>query len=292
MNMEASQSETYREGQFAASDEISLYYREYGVRADTTPVVCLHGYWRTSKDFEELAAYLAPQRRVIAPDLRGRGRSGRSKDTHAYDLEKLEEDVLGLMDSLKAERAVIVGLALGAQLAMDIAAKHPERVAGIVFNDSAPETVASSGNKMKAFSGDDELTYEVALSRVKAQYEAAFPRMDAAGFERLLYRNYRQTEAGGYVRDFDQLTNEALWRTAKARPTFWDAYEVIPDVPIAILRGANSDFITPEIVARMLSRRSRAKLYTIPGVGHPTMLWEPEVFAAIDELLAEVDGGS
>lgn len=287
--MEAVKAQGYLERQLPATPKLSLYYRVYGETAETTPVVCLHGYWRTAKDFEELAAHLAPHRRVLTPDLRGRGRSGRSTDASDYDFERLAEDVIKLMDAEGVRRAVFVGVALGAQLIMDLGARSPERVAGIVFNDSAPETVAASGHRMLKFSGGDELSADEAMFRLKAQYQEAFPLLDEAAFERLLYRNYRQTADGRYVRDFDQLTNEALRRTARERPTFWAEYERLPDVPIAVLRGENSDFITPEIVERMVAGRRNAELHIIPNTGHPVMMWEPEAFSAIDDLLAKVD---
>jgi pimeloyl-ACP methyl ester carboxylesterase len=282
-------TEGYVERQLPAAPNLNLYYRVYGDTAETTPVVCLHGYWRTAKDFEELAAHLAPRRRVLTPDLRGRGRSGRSTDAADYGFERLAEDVIKLMDTEGVDRAVFVGVALGAQLIMDLGARSPERVAGIVFNDSAPETVAASGHRMAKFSGGDELSAEEAMARLKAQYEEAFPLLDEAAFQRLLYRNYRQTADGRYVRDFDQLTNEGLRRTARERPTFWAEYERLPDVPIAVLRGENSDFITPEIVERMIAGRRHARVHIIPNTGHPVMMWEPEAFAAIDDLLAKVD---
>lgn len=287
--MDTSRSTDFREAELPVTSEINVYYRVYGRATAGIPVVCLHGYWRTSRDTEELATHLAPHRRVVMPDLRGRGRSGRSTNPDEYEFDRLREDVEKLLQAEGIDRAVFVGTALGAQLAMDLAARTPAYVAGIVFNDSAPESVAASGQKMKAFAGGDELDHDEALHRVKAQYAAAFPQMDEEGFARLLYRNYRRTADGKYVRDFDQLTNEGLRRTAVERPTFWDAYDRIPDIPILILRGANSDFITPEIVTRMLSGRSQAKLLTIPDCGHPTMMWEPEVFAGVDRLLMDVD---
>lgn len=282
-------AEKFREGELCVAPNINLYYRDYGGGGQATPVVCLHGYWRTSKDFEELAAHLAPRRRVITPDLRGRGRSSWSQDSSDYEFDRLGDDILALLRATGVERAVFVGLALGAQLIMDLAARAPEHVAGIVLNDSAPETVAASGHRMAKFSDGAALTKAEALDRIRAQYSPSFPRMGEEGFQRLLYRNYKLTDEGLYVRDFDQLTNQALVRTAQERPTFWREYEAIPDVPLAILCGANSDFIASAVIERMLAGRRRARVHKIPDCGHPAMLWEPEVFSALDELLGEVD---
>jgi pimeloyl-ACP methyl ester carboxylesterase len=190
-----------REGWLQVTAGISLHYRSYGQRSAATPVICLPGYWRTSRDFEELAARLACDRQVITVDLRGRGRSGRSDDPDDYRFERLADDVVKLLDALDCPRAVFVGLALGAQLSLHLAASLPDRVAGIVLNDSGPESNPMAGARMKRFSGDDEITHEEALRRVKAQYAEDFPRLTGQDFERLVYRNYRRSDAGGYVRE-------------------------------------------------------------------------------------------
>lgn len=287
--MDGAPNLTVREGHLPVTADMGLYYRVFGARSDAVPMVCLHGYWRTSRDFEELAQHVGPRRQVVAPDLRGRGRSGRSDDDRDYDFDHLSRDIEALLDAEGIPRAAFVGLALGAQLAMDLAARRPDLVAGIVFNDSAPESNAAAGQKMKAFSGDDEISFEEALARVKGQYATAFPRFNSADFERLLRRNYRRTDRGGYVRDFDQKTNEALVRTKDARPTFWDEYRGLGTTPVLILRGANSEYLTEDVVGRMLAELPTARLVTIPDCGHPVMLWEPEAFAAIDAFLGEVD---
>jgi len=288
--LETSHAEGFREHRLPVAAEISLYYREYGTDSDATPVVCLPGYWRTSRDFEELAAYLAPKRRVITVDLRGRGKSGRAPDPADYHFDRMVEDVLKLLDATRVSQAVFVGLALGAQISMELAVTSPARVAGIVLNDSAPESNPSAGTRMKQFAGADELTFEQALERVRAQYGPDCPRLTEADFKRLVHRGYRQIESGACVRDFDQASNRELARMKDERPTFWREFKAIQGVPIGILRGANSDYLTEEIAARMLAENPSARLYTIPDVGHPAMLWEPESFAAVDEVLALVDG--
>ena len=66
----------YREHRFTAPDGLGLYYRDYGDPASAaTPVLCLGGLFRNARDFHGLARRLAGERRVLCPDLRGRGRS-------------------------------------------------------------------------------------------------------------------------------------------------------------------------------------------------------------------------
>jgi pimeloyl-ACP methyl ester carboxylesterase len=60
---------------FSSRDGLQLYFRDYEGDPAKAPVLCLHGLTRNSRDFAELAEHIAPARRVIVPDQRGRGRS-------------------------------------------------------------------------------------------------------------------------------------------------------------------------------------------------------------------------
>ena len=58
---------------FKSSDGLNLYYRDFGGQQDGTPVICLPGLTRNSRDFEDLAIRLGERRRVLTIDFRGRG---------------------------------------------------------------------------------------------------------------------------------------------------------------------------------------------------------------------------
>src|SRR5262249_33875362 len=135
-----------------------------------------------------------------------------------------------------------------------------------------------------------ELTYEDAAHRIRAQYAEDFPGLTEAQVARLVYRGYRRSEeTGGYVRDFDPLTNKDIARLKSERPTFWPQFKATGDIPLAVLRGANSDYLTSEIAARMVAEKPSTTLHTIPHTGHPVMMWEPEALSAIDRLLDRAD---
>jgi pimeloyl-ACP methyl ester carboxylesterase len=269
---------------------INLYYRDYGpVRGGLTPVLCLPGYWRNSRDFEQLGEHLSGARRVITPDLRGRGRTSRSETVADYEFERLAKDVLQLLDAVRVTRVVFLGTALGAHLSWAIAQDHPDRVAGMVLNDSGPEAPsASSSSHMASFAGGGEYTYEQALARIREQNAASFPRLTDADWDRMTRRAYAQTEDGKWVRDFDQRTNEIIPALRAKHPDWWPEYRAVK-APIAILRGQNSGFLTEAVAQRMVAENPAATLYTIPDTGHPPTLFEAESFAAIDELLTRVD---
>lgn len=97
------------------------------------PVVLCHGFpgswfsWR-----HQLPALAAAGHRVIAPDIRGYGRSLAPADPAAYDRASTVADMTSLLDELGIERAVFAGHDFGAQLTWDLPAWAPERVAGLI----------------------------------------------------------------------------------------------------------------------------------------------------------------
>ncbi|MBI2218702.1 MAG: alpha/beta hydrolase [Candidatus Rokubacteria bacterium] len=96
-------------------------------------VVCIHGLTANHTCWYPIASFVAPARRVIAHDLRGRGGSARP-DT-GYSLAAHDADLLGLLDHLGIARAVVIGHSLGAGLAVRFAVHHPERVERVILFD-------------------------------------------------------------------------------------------------------------------------------------------------------------
>lgn len=284
-------SADYRERWLKVAPAITQYYRVFGPEAGgATPVVCLPGYWRNSRDFEHLASHLAPRRRVLTPDLRGRGRTDRSEDVADYAFERLIEDVLLLLRQEKVERAVFCGTALGGQLSLVLAAERPELVAGVILNDTGLEPAsAAATQRMVRFAGADEHSFDELVERTREQYAEQFPSFGDADWRRMALRAHRQLESGKWVRDFDQRTNQVFADIKAAHPTWWPEYRTASAVPMAILRGEHSAYLTPDVAERMVAEHPKATLYTIHGSGHAPTLWEPEAFAAVDDFLEQID---
>ena len=124
----------------------------YTVSGDGEPVVLIHGFMGSHKEWTMPPPYLAPSQReqvqtvfstlandyqAIAFDCRGHGSSGKPKDANQYGVEMVE-DVVRLMDHLAIERAHIVGYSMGAFIAAKLVVTHPERVASVVLGGSGP----------------------------------------------------------------------------------------------------------------------------------------------------------
>jgi len=98
-----------------------------------TPLVAIHGLTNQHRNLAGVAAALAGERRVVAPDLRGRGGSSAAPDPSTIDGHA--RDVLALMDAVGVPRAILAGHSMGAYVAVALAGRAPERVAGAVLID-------------------------------------------------------------------------------------------------------------------------------------------------------------
>jgi pimeloyl-ACP methyl ester carboxylesterase len=118
---------------FAQTNGIRMGYYEAGPADGRPPVVLCHGWpelafsWR-----HQIKALGEAGIRVIAPDQRGYGATDRPEPVEDYDLEHLTGDLAGLLDHLKADKAVFVGHDWGGFVAWGMPLRRPERVAGVV----------------------------------------------------------------------------------------------------------------------------------------------------------------
>ncbi len=119
---------------FLAAGDVNIHYLD--VPGGSPPLVLLHGLSANAHSFGGLiGAGLSPTFRVIAPDLRGRGKT--DKPATGYTMADHARDVLALLDALGLQRVVLGGHSFGAYLAIYIAAKVPDRVEKLIVIDAS-----------------------------------------------------------------------------------------------------------------------------------------------------------
>lgn len=121
--------------EFTASDGVTISYDDAGAPGGK-PVLLIHGFasnrdegWKRTGWY---AAFERRGQRVIAPDMRGHGQSGKPHDPAAYSPERRLADLTELLAHLGVERADVVGYSMGARLALGLAIQAPERVDNLV----------------------------------------------------------------------------------------------------------------------------------------------------------------
>ncbi len=117
---------------YVERDGVRVFYEVYG---EAGPTVVLLPPWSIvhSRIWKAQIPYLARHFRVVTFDGRGNGRSDRPPEPETYAEQEFAADALAVMDATAIEQAAIVGLSLGAQRALMLAADHPERVTGVVL---------------------------------------------------------------------------------------------------------------------------------------------------------------
>ena len=272
-----------------AQDGAQLMARDYPGPADRTPVVCLHGLTRNSRDFEAVAPWIARQgRRVIAPDVRGRGRSAYA-DPGSYQAPVYAADFAAMLDALGLSKVVLIGTSMGGLIGMAVAGSAPERLAGVVLNDIGPEIAPPGLARIASYAGlpSEAADWSEAAAYARARNASAFPDYDDdawAAFARRLFRE----EGGKPVLDYDLRIMEPFREAAsQPPPDLWPYFDRLAadGRPLLLIRGQHSDLLTPETAAAMRARAPQMAYVEIPGVGHAPMLTEPAAQAALAAFL-------
>jgi pimeloyl-ACP methyl ester carboxylesterase len=272
---------------FDSSDGLRLFSRVYpGPGADAPVVLCLHGLMRNSRDFADLAQHLSARYRVIAPDMRGRGLSAYDPDSNNYQIPVYVRDCLALLAGLGASRVALIGTSMGGLMAMVLAVMMPELIQRVVLNDVGPELDPRGVERIRGYAGKSSgvRSWPEAIARVRSVYGAAWPGLSESRWEEIAHLTYRADGHGVPVEDADPRIAEPLAKSRMALD-LWPMWRALARVPVLTLRGAHSDILSTETLARMQREKPDLKVLEVANRGHVPLLDEPECLAAIDEFL-------
>ena len=272
---------------------LRLRWRDYPGDAARTPVICLPGLTRNCRDFESLAPHLVRflGRRVLALDLRGRGRSDHDPEWRNYQLDTYVQDVLAVMDAAALARSIIIGTSLGGLVGMHLAALSPvrsaARVAGLVLNDIGPELDPAGMLRIATGVGTARSATSWAEAAADAQkaHATVMPDFNDRDWLTFAQRVYREDSAGRIVRDMDPNLGRAIRESGSELPDFWGVFDRLENLPMLCLRGELSDLLSAATVERMVSRHPGLQTCLIPRRGHSPTLDEPASRAAIDAFV-------
>lgn len=278
----------------SAPDGLRLHARCYGARsAPALPVVCLPGLARTAADFEALAGALASDaslpRRVIALDYRGRGQSEYDRDPANYSFQVELADLLAVMAALAAAPAVLIGTSRGGILAMLLAAVRPSAIAGVVLNDIGPVIEPKGLMRIKGYVGKlpQPRSFQEGAEILRRLFDAQFPKLGPQDWLASAQRTFRH-ENGALVPTYDVKLAKTLEGVdfEKPFPPLWQQFDALKDTPMMVIRGANSDVLSPATVAAMAARRPTLETFEVPDQGHAPLLAEADVIARIANFVA------
>lgn len=275
---------------WSSADGLALYARDYAGDEGKTPVICIHGLTRNSRDFEDLAPMIAATgRRVIAVDVRGRGRSAWDPIPANYHPGTYATDIVALMAQQAIPRAVFIGTSMGGLITMVLAAFAPQAIAGAVLNDIGPELSPVGIARIGGYVGQAKPveTWADAAAYAKAINASAFPDATDDTWAAFARRTFREGEDGKPVLDYDPDIALAFKIAPDAPPPdMWPLFRALTmGRPTLLIRGALSDLVDETIAARMREAAPDMAYAEVPRTGHAPMLTEPAAWSAIEAFL-------
>ncbi len=287
-----------------AGDGYRMAYWEWGPADAGHVVVCVHGLSRQGRDFDVLAKVLVAKGggavRVICPDVVGRGKSDWLADPMGYQVPAYAVDMLALLTHLKPAAQVLdwVGTSMGGLIGMALCGQTqsplPIQVRRLVLNDVGPVIQWESIVRIGQYLGRvvQFASLQQAADAMWAVSTTFGPHTPAQWLE--LSRHMVKVVPGSsdavmlhydpaIAVPFGAMTRESA---AQGEAVLWQLYDAI-QAQTLLLRGAQSDLLSPQAAQWMTERGPKARLIEFAGVGHaPTLIADDQVDAVASFLLA------
>jgi pimeloyl-ACP methyl ester carboxylesterase len=260
----------------ARIDGVEIEYEEAG---SGPALILLHAFPLGLFMWEPQVEALAATHRVVRFDARGFGGSGLGEGP--LTMERIADDAARLLDLLGVERAVVGGCSMGGYAALAFVRRHPQRLAGLVLQDTRATADTAEARASRA-----ALAEKVLAEGAGAAVEAFLPKLlgDTTRRERPelvadLERRIRATSPAAIAAALHGLAARA------------DSRETLPTigVPALVLVGAEDVLTPPSESTTMAAAIPRARLDVIPGAGHIANLESPAATnAALRAFLASL----
>ena len=174
-----------------------IVYREWGEPDHPHVVVCVHGLTRNSRDFDPLAAHLAKRRRVICPDIAGRGESPWLPHPGDYGYPLYLSDMAALIARAGVETVDWVGTSMGGLIGMFLAAQPGNPIRRLVMNDVGPLVPKAALERLASYVGVDPAFDGLPqLEQYLRQICAPFGPLTDAQWQHLARHSARQRDHG------------------------------------------------------------------------------------------------
>jgi pimeloyl-ACP methyl ester carboxylesterase len=267
-----------------------MAYWEWGDPANRRVLVCVHGLSRQGRDFDTLAADLCGEYRVVCPDVVGRGQSDWLADPMGYAVPAYVADMVTLLARLDAEVVDWVGTSMGGLIGLGVAALANSPLRRLVLNDVGPVIEPSSLQRIGTYLGLPVRwrSVEEAADALLAISQGFGPHTREQWLA--LTRPQLKPDGDGFKPHYDPaiavpfraITPEMA---AAGQAMLWQVWDALK-LPVLLLRGAESDLLSPATAQAMTERGPKARLVAFAGIGHAPTLVQADQRQAVREFLA------
>lgn len=266
-------------------NDVDIFYMDTQTQGET--ILCLHGRWGRAETWADFIQHYGEQYRVIAPDQRGHGLSG--KPVSKYTSAEMASDILGLMDHLKINKVILVGHSMGASIAGYFAATYPDRLRGVAILDkTAAGPKKPNTTPLEEIPAVDPITKDWPLPFRSLKEAQEYIKSDMES--ELSYQYFMNSLIEGIDGYHMMFSAQAM---AANIAFYQDWFDLLPRIkcPVLLIRAGGQGAVSDEDFSRMQSMIPDCLAFEMSDPDHNVHLSNKEEFyGSIDQFLCKVNG--
>ena len=249
-----------------------LSYLEWGDRDNSDVLICVHGLTRNAHDFDFLAQDLCKDYRVICPDILGRGDSDYIGSTLMYNFTQYISDMVSLIARIGVSEVNWLGTSMGGIIGMMLASLPKTPIKKLILNDVGMVIPSLAMTRIATYAQND-LGFQN-LDEAKKYFKLIMPAFgiqDEEKWDHIVKWGTRKSQDGRYKLAYDPAIGQAFISVSANDihlETFWHDVKC----PVLVMRGEDSDLLTPEVISNMSILQPKMDVIEIPNAGHAPAL--------------------
>jgi len=263
---------------FMRIGSLRFRYLDWG-REDAPALVLLHGGGQCAHTWDAFCLLASPRYRCLVLDQRGSGDSEWPADA-AYAIEDHAADVAAFIERMGLERPLLVGMSMGGVNATAYAARHPDRLRGLVSIDVGPEMQVEPVRRLMTSMG--AMWTFASIEEAARKLANMGARRDLALLHRTLAFNMRQQDDGRWIWKFDPrpLFGISVEELLGPRRKLWSVLDRIT-CPALVVRGGESEVFSAADAEAFARRLPQGQLAVVPNARHSVQTDNPRGLADV-----------
>lgn len=268
----------------ASLDNIDIFYFDTKTKGDA--ILCLHGRWGRAETWVRFIQHYGGKYRIVAPDQRGHGLSG--KPLSKYTADEFASDAIALMDHLGIDSVILVGHSMGGHIAGYLAATYPERVKALALLDkSAAGPEKSSNSPVEQIAAIDPITAGWPLPFSSLTEARDYIRKETDSESSYIYFSNSLYE------DRDGIHMMFSAQAVAANIAYYAQwFDLLPKIkcPVLLIKSKGEEIVTDDDFKKMQSLLSDCMACEMTSTDHNVHLANPnEFYGYFDRFLAKVE---